>query len=295
VSTGHIDAPSATSDDIRDRSKQDSLAKLITGFQIGFLVVQLIGRAAQDLTITVLELNTLGIVVCSLMTSYTWLRKPVDVFRPIPIIPRGSIDDITGSRPWTNTPLDFVDENGPGWAMNIQPFMHMPVIPPERPITRIPNDRFPMNAYGNQEYLLCLATIIFSAVHVAGWNYSFPSRTEQMLWRISSMILFGITVAFWVLETIASWTRLGRWKLLYLMMFHHDQVDAFKQARSDKIPEVKQPTQLPLPWEFCTILPLALLYGLARGFLIVEGFLELRYAPADAFVTVDWCGFWPHV
>lgn len=56
-------------------------------------------------------------------------------------------------RAWTTTPLDFVDANGPGWAMKVQPFMGMPVLPRERPLP---------NAYKVQEYLLCLATLLSS-------------------------------------------------------------------------------------------------------------------------------------
>ncbi|OTA55990.1 hypothetical protein K449DRAFT_387755 [Hypoxylon sp. EC38] len=50
-----------------------------------------------------------------------------------------NITAIAGVTSWRNTPLDFIDENGPGWSMNVQPFMGMPVIPPDRPIRRIPN------------------------------------------------------------------------------------------------------------------------------------------------------------
>lgn len=295
VVNGHVAYPQVPDDEIRDRSKQDTVAKLVTAFQVGYLVVQTIGRRAQDLTITALELNTLAVVVCSLMTSYTWLRKPVDVQSPTRIEAHSSMEAIHDFRSWSHTPLDFVDENGPGWAMNIQPFMKMPVIEPERPIQRIPNDRFPMNAYGNQEYYLCFATLIFSAVHVAGWNFSFPSRTEQILWRVSSMLLFGITVAFWILETVASWKRLGRWKLLYLAIFKRDKMEEFRRARAEKLPEATEPTVLPLPWEFWTIFPLALLYGFARMFLLVEGFAELRAAPSSAFVSVNWSQYWPHM
>lgn len=294
IINGHVEYPSIITQEIRDRSKQDSVAKIITGFQISFLIIQLIGRAAQHLSIIALELNALGIVVCSLMTSYAWLRKPVDIVSAVPMTTQSKIENITAGASWKNTPLDFVDENGPGWAMNVQPFMGMPSIPPERPIKRIPNDRFPMDAYGKQEYLLCIATIIFAAVHVAGWNYSFPSATERILWRVSSMLLFSVTVAFWILETMASWKRLGRWKLLYLSVFHRDRIEEFKLKRAMAEPEVKGPSQLPLPWEFWSILPLALVYGMARCYLILEGALELRSAPADVFLTVEWTQFWPH-
>ncbi|KAI9677193.1 MAG: hypothetical protein M1829_002767 [Trizodia sp. TS-e1964] len=147
----HVGYLEITLQEISDKSKQDRLSKAITSFQIGYVVLQCIGPAAQNLTITTLELNTLAIVVCSLMSTFTWLHKPADVRTPFRIPIDTSLEEITGSREWGNTALDFVDENGPGWLMNVQAFMKMPVIPPQRPIQRIPNDRFPTDPYGVQE------------------------------------------------------------------------------------------------------------------------------------------------
>lgn len=293
----HLEYPETRVEEIWDKSKQDRFARLITTFQASYIILQAMGRAGQHLTITILELNTLGIVVCSLMTAFAWLHKPADVRTPIRITTATTIESLTGGRQWKTTPLDFVDENGPGWAMNIQPFMKMPVISSERPIQRIPNDRFPMHPYGVQEYCLCFATLLFTAIHVAGWNFPFPTDTEMILWRASSLVLLGVTAAFWALETVASWIRLQRWKWLYLWMTNRSVMPAFEEARDEKLRalEAREPTQLPLAWEFWTISVVALLYGLARLYTIVEAFLELRDIDATAFATVDWAQYVPHV
>jgi hypothetical protein len=292
-----IPYPETTAEEVGDKSKQDRLAKFITTFQISYLVIQCIGRLAQGLTVTTLELNTLAIVVCSLMTAFTWLHKPSDVSTAIHIYSTVSVEEITQGRPWKNTPLDFVDQNGPGWSMNLQPFMGMPVFPERRPLQRIPNDRFPMDPYGTQEYFLCFATLVFTGIHVAGWNLSFPSQTERILWRIASLILFGVTAAFWILETMASWVRLGRWKWLYLRLFCRESLPRYQQETSDRLDHEKPRdiSTLPLPWEFWTIAPIAVLYGVARIYQLVEGFMELREIDASAFVHVDWSQYLPHV
>ncbi|KAK4463590.1 hypothetical protein QBC42DRAFT_265166 [Cladorrhinum samala] len=293
----HVPYPQTDVDEVWDKSKQDRFARLITSFQVGYTILHAIGRVAQRLAITTLELNTLGIVFCSLMTAAAWLHKPADVRMPIRIVTTTTIDDIIGSRPWRTTPLDFVDENGPGWALNVQPFMKMPVIPPERPIQRIPNDRFPMNPYGVQEYLLCLATLLFTAIHVAGWNFSFPTTTEKILWRVSSLILFGVTAVFWVLETAASWIRLGRWKWLYLWVTDRSAIPEFERAQERELQEEEKRdlSTLPLAWEFWTIGVVAFLYGVARIYMIVEAFLELRDMEATAYVNVNWSAYLPHI
>ncbi|KAF1968904.1 hypothetical protein BU23DRAFT_571987 [Bimuria novae-zelandiae CBS 107.79] len=204
VRHGYVEYPKMTKREIWDKSKQGTFTKLVTAFQVRYLIVQCIARATQGLAITTLELSAVAIVVCSLMTSYAWLHKPADVQTPIHIYSAHSLEVMVGNQDWSLTPLDFVDENGPGYSVNVQPFIKMPVIPPQGPIQRIPNDRFTTNPYGAQEYLLCLATLVFTAIHVAGWNFHFPNETERLLWRIASILIFGITAAFWVFETIAS-------------------------------------------------------------------------------------------
>lgn len=295
VVSGYLEYPQTTADEIWDKSKQDRLSKGITAFQVGYLIVDCIGRAAQGLAITTLELNALGIVVCSLMTFFSWLHKPADVRTPSVLKTKCTTDEITSGREWRTTPLDFVDENGPGWALNVQPFMGFPTIPPERPIQRIPNDRFPMNPYKVQEYCLCFATLLFTGIHVAGWNFSFLSTTEKVLWRVASLLLFGVTAAFWIFETMASWKRLDRWMWLYLRLMDPKKLPEFERARTEKLSKPKEPTQLPLSWEFWSILPVAVLYGVARMYLIVEAVLELRSLDATAYLNVNWSVYIPHI
>lgn len=293
----YIEYPKITRKEVWDRSKQDTFTKVVTAFQVGYLIIQCIARVIQRLAITTLELNAVAIVVCSLMTSYAWLHKPADVHTPVHIHSSNTIEEITGGQLWELTPLDFVDENGPGYSVNVQPFMNMPVIPPGRPIQRIPNDRFPTNPYGPQEYLLCLATLVFTAIHVAGWNFDFPTHTERVLWRISSLLLFGITVAFWFFETIASWVRLGRWKAIYLYLFDKKELEKHKRRMTQRQQTMvkRKMTELPQLWEFVTITPLAIVYGLARVYLIVEAFVELRNVNGSAYINVEWTNFIPHV
>ncbi|KAI0154507.1 hypothetical protein GGR57DRAFT_465912 [Xylariaceae sp. FL1272] len=293
----HVTMPTIRNEEIWDKSKQDRLARAITSFQIGYLIIQCIGRAANNLAITLLELNALAIVVCSLMTSFAWLHKPADVRTPVILQTEADFQTLSGNREWRLTPLDFIDENGPGWSVNVQPFMRMPVIPPERPIQAIPNDRFPMNPYGIQEYCVCFATLVFTAIHVAGWNFTFPSKTELVLWRTSSLILFSVTAAFWILETMASWKRLGRWTWIYLRLTNPEKLADFEKAKNDErsVEEPRPYTTLPLPWEFWSILPVALLYGVARLYLLVEAFLELRNLDGTAYLNVDWTYFLPHI
>ncbi|KAF2014656.1 hypothetical protein BU24DRAFT_433898 [Aaosphaeria arxii CBS 175.79] len=255
VTNNFVEYPSITKREVWDKSKQDTFTKVVTAFQVGYLIIQCIARAVQNLAITTLELNAVAIVT------------------PMHIYSTYNLQDINLGRAWKLTPLDFIDENGPGYSVNIQPFMKMPVIPAERPIQRIPNDRFPTDPYGSQEYLLCFATLVFTAIHVAGWNFDFPSPTEHLLWRISSLLLFGITVAFW------------------------EKADEHKRRMSQRQMTMvkRQLTNIPQVWEFVTITPLAIVYGVARIYLLAGAFVELRNVKGSAYVNVEWTNFIPHV
>jgi hypothetical protein len=299
VSHNYLRFPEISKKELWDKSKQDTIAKGITCFQISYLILQCIGRAAQHLAITTLELSALAIVACSIITSLCWLRKPVDVMTPIKLYTESSTDEIlreareTASRPYRQTPLDFVDDLGPSWALNVQPFMHLPVGPFERPIPRFGNDRLP-NLRGHQETLLCVTTLTYAAIHLAGWNYAFPTKVELILWRASSMFLFANTVAFWLFETAAAWYRAGRWQRLFYRITDPGRLAEFEASRCER-EENRAPKQLPLPWEFWSIFPLAITYAAARSYLVVEVFLGLRSLESSAYINVDWSSFIPHV
>lgn len=138
------------------------------------------------------------------MNSPMCLHNPSAVWKLFCLHYKRNIKEIAGSLTWNQTPLDFVDGNGPGWAMNVQPFTKMPTIPPQRPMQRIPDDRFPIIPYGFQKCFLCLGTLLFNGIHVAGWRFSLPSYVENIVWRASRLILCGVTAAFRILDTAAS-------------------------------------------------------------------------------------------
>lgn len=298
VSRKYLPFPEVTLKEIWDKSKQDTVAKLISFFQIGYLILQCLGRVGQGLVITTLELSALAIVVCSLATNFCWLRKPAGVMTHVRLYSEMSMGEIltdagNAELPWKQTPLDFVDDLGPSWALNVQPFMKMPVGPHERPIPRFGNDRLP-NLHGAQKALLCFASLVYGAIHLAGWNFMFPTQLERILWRASSMFIFVNTAAFWLMETIAVWHRQGQWQRLFYRLFNPAEMEAAELARKLEL-QNKEPKQLPMPWEFWTMVPLAVTYAAARVYLIAEAFMGLRALEPTAYINVDWTNYIPHV
>ena len=60
-------------------NKADSLAKLIIVFQITWFTAQCISRAGENLPISQLEIGTVAFVGCTLMTTFFWWHKPLDI------------------------------------------------------------------------------------------------------------------------------------------------------------------------------------------------------------------------
>jgi hypothetical protein len=78
--------PDISREYIQDKSKSDSLAKLLTCWQAGYFCIQCVFRLSQQLSVTLLELNVLAHAVCALALFAIWSNKPRDVCEPTLIV-----------------------------------------------------------------------------------------------------------------------------------------------------------------------------------------------------------------
>lgn len=81
---GHI--PDVSKAFIFDRSKADNVGKCLVCLQAGWAIVECISRLINHLPLTLLEINTLGHVLCALLMYLFWLQKPLDVNEPTVLI-----------------------------------------------------------------------------------------------------------------------------------------------------------------------------------------------------------------
>lgn len=297
VQNDHIPFPTINAKDIWDKSKADGFQKLFTCLQTGWFIIQCLGRAVQKLPITTFELTTLGFVFCTLIMYYQWANKPLDVERPTIITTTSSIADIhrkagdAVKEPWHQTPLDFVDDLSPSWLIDAQPHLRFQRGPPERPLPRFTNDRFPVIGASFDAILLLFVSMIYCCLHFVAWNFSFPTNIERTLWRVSSVAMVGTALVFWVCETIQDGFRVHRWERWYKRMFPKK---ADIVMRRQATPEERQKALFIPVWEVIVMLPVTLIYSLARTYIVVEIFSSLRSLPQGAFASVEWSSFIPH-
>jgi hypothetical protein len=195
---------------IDDKNKSDGLSRLIIVFQILWFSINTIARAIRGLAITTLELTACGYIVCTLGICLCWAQKPLDVTLPIILVPKTTMADILieagpcAARPYDQTPMDFLGNDQSSFFLywrywlNILARMGLRFHTRKRPIDTIPNDRFP--DIDGMIPISVLVEMAFAAVHISGWNFHFPTRTERVLWRISSVYIIISIVIYWTTE-----------------------------------------------------------------------------------------------
>ena len=287
VASGHMELPRITKKEIWDKSKADKFAKIVACGQILWLVLQCLERAVQHLPITTLEIATIGFAIPSLATFMLWFYKPADIEVPtlVPVV-ESTVELLEHLSPlkysWRQTPLDFIDTvNSPSFTSEI--ILKAPHWPGRNsfvgPSTRIRNDVFALK-YSKLDQLFVFAVWAgYAGVHLSAWNFSFPSHTELIMWRVASLTMAGSMFVFWITSNRKSYLLVS-----YLWPRKRKQMEKISAERA-KVSTIQ------VLLGAVTVVA----YVTARMCLIVQVFLCLRKLPLGAFQIVDWANFLPHV
>ncbi len=109
VEQGFMSMPHISHQELADRDKVDSLARILAVFQISWFTIQCIARWIQGIGLSTLELSTLAFILCTLNMYFFWFFKPVDVqsrvtLRMEPTIATVLVDaGETARRPYSQT------------------------------------------------------------------------------------------------------------------------------------------------------------------------------------------------
>lgn len=109
---------------------------------------------------------------------------------------------------------------------------------------------------------LTLALILpYGGWHILAWNFSFPTNVELILWRICA-ILTAVSILCFAFALVVN--------------------EHFKSIDNTTV--------------FSIVMLISVgVYTLARVVITVEVFIDLRALPPDAFKTVRWTTFVPHL
>ena len=262
---------------IDDRAKADWLIKAIACIQLGWLIIQLIGRAAQHLSLSSLEATTVSYISCALYAYAVWWNKPYDLQSPVVV-------SVAADHPIAN-------------YLKSRP-------------TYVPFDQEPNLEVDDRTQILYLlgSFLIFgtySGLHLLAWEVHFGSSIEQQLWRWLTVSLLALHVVVYTAallvqsrasavkvkeNCIASWQWLAE---CLLKPITPNAVRPFLRAIHvlDHLDENVLPS-----WPMrMALMVLTFLYVLTSLYLIVESFLGLRRMPMLLYITVNWLQFLPHI
>lgn len=297
IENDYIPYPNIDGETIWDKNKADSFARMITLIQITWFTIQCIGRAIQHLTLSTLELLTINMIFCTIFTFFFWKHKPLDIQTPIILRTDTTIAEILikagdeAREPYKLTPLDFVAARPSeanfvaawwwGLALCFDGILFQ-INKRRRPIPTFSNSRaIPPRGY---TFWSCFFRIFLSAgyfaLHFAGWNFVLPTTVERQLWHGAMIYFIGIYGGYLIVFAVV--TSMSRW---ISKKYFQREVSTFIALAS----------LLPRWVQLIILIPIYGSYGVVRLYIVVEGFISLRRLPVDAYASVNWSNFVPHI
>lgn len=144
------------------------------------------------------------------------------------------------------------------------------------------NGKIPNKLQGRFLSTLWLLASLYGGIHLALWNYDFPTPVESLLWRISAATLTSAPVLlvflFITLELLSPW-----FVETFPRVFGIGCEDSWELHIAVRMLLIGVPTA-------------ALLYTSARIFIVVESFISLRHVPIGVYAGgLGWSKYIPHL
>ncbi|KAG1732798.1 hypothetical protein EDB19DRAFT_2026907 [Suillus lakei] len=266
VREGSVDIPDITEADINGRSKGDGLSKCVAILQLVWFVIQLIARYAQNLPVTLLEIDTLAVATLTCIAYGLWWKKPKDIGRPHIVYWNSEV---------TAPPLrgSFAQD-----SRSIYRHLLRVVAPSlsgysDSGLSRDSSPTMISFIIGG------VSGMIFGGIHCLGWNFLFPRHAEQILWRAASVgMVYAPLMTFFI--------------SIMVYMVDMNNLVACRWIWDKMPPGLQEIIKM-----FGILLgSLAVnFYYFGRITTVVLMMLSLRSLPAGAYDTVAWTKFIPHV
>ncbi|OJJ96022.1 hypothetical protein ASPACDRAFT_35503 [Aspergillus aculeatus ATCC 16872] len=243
-----------TEKELQDRSKADWLLRLITVWQILWMVIQIAVRGATRLAVAPLEIGVVAFASCAVVTYVLSWNKPKGVQVPITILEvRGGGEQVFEALGHgESASMTDLSQQSRTFRQQIvslvSPVLETLVATPVFGIACIPDFLAMPVLLG-----VLLGGSLFGGIHLIAWRFPFPSDTEQFFWRFAAVYCTCAPLAI---------------TLPRVLYYLYDRFECDSQA-----------------WElFWKQVFLVWLYPVARVYLLVAMFRTLAYQPPDAYV-----------
>ena len=304
--------PRITSAEVQDKSNASSLAKLLVFWQALWMIVQVIGRTAHKLPVTLLELHTVLHAFCAVAMYVTWWSKPVDIECPTLVTGltaeeyrhlRDGAESENPTNPFAKVPRAGQQEQQQNNNINSDNNSTQSSDSSEE---ENPSDRIYLTSRAGLGKLMYLylsqeSDIFKSYFEVIASGYRTLWASRKRMWRegisisVVGLVYGGVHLAawnsffptraekiLWQISALATAIASSTFVLtLCLSVF-------VRRRRSDSTRWVGK---------ICGIIVGIGLFPcfFFRLYLLLEGFLALRKLPAGSYQIAKWANMWPHV
>ena len=192
-----------TEEEIKDRGKSDWLAKTLVLLQTSWFVMQCIARAIEHLPVTHLEIVTLAYAAMNFVIYIFWWNKPLNVNRPVRVFRKTDAEE-----PISEAPRSASKANGDGLDMIFRYIggAQDEVVDLSRE-DRVP--RFWANSTEDDaviaDGIMLGVGVCFGAIHCIAWQFSFPTHTELLIWRISCIAITAVPIYIPLTFGLVAW------------------------------------------------------------------------------------------
>ena len=286
-----------------------------------YFVVSTIARISQGLAITTMELTVLGFIFCTFATTMFWWHKPNDIQfghvckleKSMEVILREAGEGANGT--YRDTPMDFVSYEP--WAGSvIFPYYIswlrytglFPDIHKARPIQRLSTLAMRKPLSRRSELIVAGLGIAYNATFFGAWNFHFPTRIEQLLWRVFTATQMGTSIVIAALEM----SRLT-WPKPRSSDGHPSDNPSNTDPEKADGPRGKSFRRRVLDfWNkpcnnskgrhtfsnvplraLVVVTPFCAAYSVCRAYLLIEDLIGLRSVPMSSYHIVNWSQYWP--
>lgn len=260
--------------EIDDRSKSDILGKVVTCFQALNVLALIIGRLIKQLDVSLLEIATSSYIALALISYIFWIRKPYNL---------ATYTTMELPFPLHNTSFDWQKYNLGNLSSDAKEHLKRRAKREVNVNHLVTADLFTgsmmefefyqptVNAWTRKRsiqhqslFVLVLLCALLAGLHLAAWNYKFPTTVEAWMWRVSCIIVGALP-----------------WYLIYAQQIQ-EPVERLLSPKGVKISRMASASMLYFTY---------VAYVVARVYLIVEVFVSLRAAPQGIYQQPDWTGF----
>ncbi|KAK5991482.1 hypothetical protein PT974_09765 [Cladobotryum mycophilum] len=267
--------PKIAEDEITDRNKSDDLVKFLAILQVLWLVVQLIARRFHNLPFAQLEISTVAFSVSAFILYMLEWEKPKDINVPIyldayePSVSYETFEEIAKAAPFPYVQFPGLQSKNyhiPNCAFHETKRSDPKNVGPNKTeLEKASLDKAMLKKFDIHAFLVAFVTVAsFGGIHFFAWNLQFPTKIEQLLWRISAIVAVAMPCIYSASHA------------------------PFMGTIPKGIPKSKAMKVQ------ATVLLTSFFYVFARLYLITESVRSLYYLPHDAFIS-NWASNVPHM